>query len=308
MDCPLVYILILTWNRAGDVLTCLSHLHELDYPNYVPVVIDNASEDGTVDAIREKYPQITVLENPTNLGYAGGNNRGLKYALERGADYMLIANSDTVLPPNLIKELVRVASSSDDIAAVGAKNLKMDDPSRLWGAYIKVSYNRLLVKVIGQDKKDGPKYFAVKDVPGVIGCGVLVSRKAVEDVGFIDEFLFGYHEDMDWCQRARLKGYRLVYAGTAYILHKGSSSTDTTQERFLPMYYFLARNTVIFARRYGRFVQFLRVIILTVLYGIRKEIKCRLGLEPAGKYSLMWKGLKDGWNEAAVPFEELGLR
>jgi GT2 family glycosyltransferase len=283
-------------------------LHELDYPNYVPVVIDNASEDGTVDAIREEYPQITVLENPTNLGYAGGNNRGLKYALEQGADYMLIVNSDTILPPNLIKELVRVASSSEDIGAVGAKNLKMDDSSTLWGAYIRVSYNRLLVKVIGQDRKDGPRYFVVRDVPGVIGCGMLVSRKAVEDVGYIDEFLFGYHEDMDWCQRARLKGYRLVYAGTAYILHKGSSSTDTTQQRFLPMYYFLARNTVIFARRYGRSVQFFRVIILTVLYGIRKEIKCWFGLEPAGKYSLIWKGLKDGWDEAPVPFGELGLR
>ena len=292
----------------GDVLTCLSHLHELNYPNYVPVVIDNASEDGTVAAIKEKYPHVTVLENDTNLGYAGGNNGGLNYALEHGAEYMLVVNSDTILPPNLIRELVRVGRTSDDIAAVGAKNLKMDDPSTLWGAYISVSYNRLLVKVVGQDKKDGPKYFVVEDVPGVIGCGMLLSSKAVRHVGFIDEFLFGYHEDMDWCQRALLKGYRLVYAGTAYILHKGSSSTDTTQEKFLPMYYFLARNTVIFARRYGNLVEFWRVIILTVLYAVRKEVKCKLGLEPAGKYSLIWKGLRDGWNEAPVPFEELGLR
>lgn len=308
MEYPKVCVLILTWNRVDDLLTCLSHLHELDYPNYEPLVVDNASEDGTVDAVKEKYPHVTVLENPTNLGYAGGNNRGMKYALEHGADYVLIVNSDTVLPPNLIRELVRVASSSDDIAVVGAKNLKMDDPSTLWGAYIKVSYNRLLVKVVGQDKKDGPRYFTVKEVPGVIGCGMLVSRKAIEEVGGIDEFLFGYHEDMDWCQRAILKGYRLVYAGTAYILHKGSSSTDTTQERFLPMYYFLARNSVIFARRYGNLMQFWRVIGLTVLYAIRKEVKCRLGLERKGKYSLIWKGLKDGWNEAPVPFEELGLR
>jgi len=308
LECPLVYVLILTWNRVGDVLTCLSHLHELDYPNYVPVVIDNASEDGTVAAIKEKYPHVTVLENATNLGYAGGNNRGLNYALDHGAEYVLIVNGDTILPPNVIKELVRVAGSSDDIAAVGAKNLKMDDPSTLWGAYISVSYNRLLVNVVGQDKKDGPKYFVVKDVPGVIGCGMLVSSKAVRDVGFMDESLFLYHEDMDWCQRALRKGYRVVYAGTAYILHRGSSSISTIQKKSLPIYYFLARNTVIFARRYGNPIQFWRVIILTVLYAVRKEVKCRFGLEPPAKYSLIWKGLRDGWNEAPVPFEELGLR
>jgi len=308
LDYPRVFVLILTWNRVDDVLTCLSHLHKLDYPDYVPVVVDNASEDGTVDAIKERYPHITVLKNPMNLGYAGGNNRGLKYALEHGADYVLIANSDTVLPPNLIRELVRVASSSDKIAAVGAKNLNMDDPSTLWGAYASVTYNRLLVKVVGKDKKDGPKYLGTKDVQAVIGCGMLVSRKAIEDVGMIDEFLFGYHEDIDWCQRARLKGYRLVYVGTAYILHKGSSSTDTSRKRFLPIYYFLARNTVIYARRYGSPIQFVRVIIVTILYAIRKELQCWLGLQPKGKYSLIWRGLRDGWNEAPVPFEELGLR
>jgi len=308
LDHPRVYILILTWNRVDDVLTCLSHLHELDYPNYVPVVIDNASEDGTVEAIKERYPDVTVLENSINLGYAGGNNRGLKYALDRGADYMLIVNSDTILPANLISELVRIAASSDDIAAVGAKNLKMQDPSTIWGAYIRVTYNRLLLQVIGQNKKDGPTYSVVKDVPGVIGCGMLVSRKALEDVGMIDEFLFGYHEDMDWCERAKRKGYRLVYAGTAHILHKGSSSTDTSQKKYLPMYYFLARNTVIFARRYGNLMQFARVISLTVLYGIRKELKCLFGLEPKEKYSLLWRGLRDGLRQAPVPFGDLGLR
>src|SRR5215470_5043795 len=92
---PLVVVLILTWNRRDDVLRCVTSLRNLTYPNYLPVVIDNASSDGSVAALRAEYPQLTVIANDENRGYAGGNNIGLRWALERGADYVQIINSDT---------------------------------------------------------------------------------------------------------------------------------------------------------------------------------------------------------------------
>jgi len=305
---PKVYVLILTWNRIYDVMTCLSHLHELDYPNYVPVVIDNASNDGTVEAVRAKFPQITVLENETNLGYAGGNNVGIRYAIEHGADYMLIVNSDTILPPKLLRELVNVASSSEDIGAVGAKNLRMTKPSIVWGAYLKMTYDWKLVRVIGKEEKDSPRYSLVREVPAVIGCGMLLSRRAVEEVGMIDEFLFGYHEDVDWCLRARRKGYRCIYAGTAHILHRGSSSTSIVHEKSMPCAYFVPRNAVIVARRYGARLQSARVVLSMLLYLLRKEMKCQLGIIRKGSFSLMWRGFRDGLKERPAPLEELGLR
>jgi len=308
LDTPRVCVLILTWNRRDEVLSCVEHALSIEYPNYEVVAIDNASEDGTQAALREKYPGITLLENPANLGYTGGNNRGLRYALERGADYMLIVNSDIILPPNLLRRIVPVASSSDDIAAVGVKNLKMSDPSTVWATYSEVTYRRGLLEVIGREQPDGPEYDVVKDVPGVSGACMLLRREALEEVGLLDDRFFIYHEDFDWCQRAISKGYRCVYAGTAHVLHKGSSSTDETHEIVLPGHYFLVRNAILFAKKHGNLLQLLSVVMSTFLYGVRKEIKCRLGLGKKGTYTLLWKGLKDGITEAPVPFEELGLR
>jgi GT2 family glycosyltransferase len=304
LDAPSVCVLILTWNTREEVLTCIKHAVVADYANYEVVVIDNASRDGTSAAVREKYPDVTLLENPTNLGYAGGNNKGLKYALEHGADYMLIINSDTIMPPDLLTKIVRMASSSDDIAAVGAKNLKMDDPSTLWGAYAELVYGRELLNAVGRGQPDGPEYGVVKDVDGVSGSSMLLSRRAVEDVGLLDEMFFMYHEDLDWCQRAISKGYRCVYAGTAHILHKGSSSTGMTRAG----HYFLARNAIIFARRHGNLLQFLSVVVSTLWYAVRREVKYWLRLEKKDEHSLLWRGFMDGLREAPAPFEELGLR
>jgi len=308
LDWPKVYVLILTWNRVYDVVTCLGHLDELDYADYVPVVIDNASDDGTVAIIKERFPHITVLENEVNLGYAGGNNAGIKYAIEHDADYVLIVNSDTILPPNLLQKLVKIASSSPDIGAVGAKNLRMTKPSIVWGAYLEMTYDWRLVRVVGKEEKDCPEYTVIKDVPVVIGCGMLLSRKAVEDVGMIDEFLFGYHEDVDWCLRARLKGYRCVYAGTAHVLHRGASSIDVSQEWSMPCAYFLCRNAIIVARRYGGALRSVRVVLSMLFYLLRKEMKCWLGVLRKRSFSLMWRGLRDGLRERPAPLEELGLR
>jgi len=305
---PKVYVLILTWNRVHDVITCLSHLDDLDYPNYEVLVIDNGSSDGTVETIKEKFEHIDILENGINLGYAGGNNAGLRHALEHGADYMFIVNSDTILPPDIVREMVEVASSSQDIAAVGAKNLKMSDPSTIWAAYLEMTYDWTLVKVVGNREQDGPEYTVVQDVDSVVGCGMLLSRRAIQDVGMIDEFLFGYHEDVDWCLRARRKGYRCVYAGTAYLLHRGSSSTDISQEQSMPARYFLVRNAIIVARRYGNPLQFAHVCLSMLLFLSGKEMKCQLGLRKRGTFSLMWRGFRDGWRERPAPLRELGLR
>src|SRR5262245_865078 len=137
---PLVALLILTWNRRDDVLRCVARLPRLAYPNLLPVVVANASQDDSVAALRAAPPQLTVLENGANLGYAAGNNVGIRWALERGVDYVQLINSDTEVTPALTGELVRVAESDPRIAVVGCRNLLMEAPSRLWGAYCTLTY------------------------------------------------------------------------------------------------------------------------------------------------------------------------
>ncbi len=240
---PHVAVVILTWNGKDDVLRCLSTLPRIRYPRWSATVVDNASTDGTAEAIRHQYPNQRVLVMEKNLGFCGGNNRGIEDALARGADYVLLLNYDTELHPDLLDELVQVAHADATVGAVGSKNIVMDDHRLVWGAYGEVRYNRYLVNLIGPGQPDGPEYCAIKDVDWVIGNGVMMSRAAVEKIGGFDEQFFGYHEDVDWCERARKAGFRVVYNGRAIIYHKGFGAARPGSKVVFPVLYFLGRNS-----------------------------------------------------------------
>jgi GT2 family glycosyltransferase len=314
---PRVALLILTWNRRDDVLRCVASLPRLDYPNLLPVVIDNASSDDTVAALRERHPDLAIIENRRNLGYAGGNNVGIRWALERGADYVLIANSDTEMTADLVSELVRVAESDPRIAVVGCRNVLMEDPRVLWGAYGELTYGPFVVRTAGERAADGEGWRVVRDVDSVIGNGYLWRRAALEQVGLLDEEFFGYHEDLDWCLRARRAGRRVVYAGTASIIHKGGSSSDRRQTRSFPMSYFLGRNGVLFVRKHAsrletaRFAllcgaalgyRWLRALLVAAAGAGGEHGRAFLSMERG-----FTKGLWDALRDKPVPFGELGL-
>jgi hypothetical protein len=306
---PRVVLLILTWNRRDDVLRCVASLPRLGYPNVTPVVIDNASQDDTVGALRARHPQLTILANQRNLGYAGGNNAGIRWALEHGADYVQLINSDTEVTPELTGELVRVAESDARIAVVGCRNLLMEEPTRLWGAYSTLTYGPFLVRSDGAGARDGPPWLGVREVDAVIGNGYLWRRAALEQVGLLDESLFGYHEDVDWCTRARRAGWRVVYAGSAAIIHRGGSSSAPGHARIFPARYFLGRNAVAFVRRYAGPAERLRFAALcgaALAARFLRALAQRSGLALALEVSYA-RGLWDGVLRRPVPFAALGL-
>ncbi len=320
MSPPLVVVLILTWNRRDDVLRCVASLRHLTYPNYLPVVIDNASSDGSVAALRAAYPELTIIANERNRGYAGGNNIGLRWALARGADYVQIINSDTEVTPELVAELVRVAETDGRIAVVGCRNVLMEEPERLWGAYGVLSYGPFVVRVAGERQPDGPAWRVIQDVDSVIGNGYLWRRQALEDVGLLDESFFGYHEDVDWCVRARRAGYRVVYAGTAAIIHKGGSSSDPGQARVFPVAYFLGRNGVLFARKHARPTELARFAIFCGGAFAARSVRAlglaalprgtRLGQRGARLLAMeaqFGRGMLDALRDRPIPFAALGL-
>jgi GT2 family glycosyltransferase len=304
-----VFLLILTWNRRDDVLRCAASLSRLAYPAVTPVVIDNASQDDTVAALRTRHPELTIIENAANLGYAGGNNAGIRWALEHGADYVQLINSDTEVTPGLTAELVRVAESDARIAVVGCRNLLMEDPARLWGAYSTLTYGPFLVRSDGAGAPDGPAWQVERDVDAVIGNGYLWRRGALERVGLLDESFFGYHEDVDWCERARRAGYRVVYAGAAAIIHRGGSSSRPGHARVLPARYFLGRNAVRFVRRYAGPAERLRFAALCAGALAARALRAALRRDRSGVVQERdyLRGLWDGLRDRPVPFRALGL-
>jgi GT2 family glycosyltransferase len=304
---PHVAIVILTWNGKSDILHCLSTLPCIRYPNWSATVVDNASTDGTCEAIRAAYPAQRVLVMEKNLGFCGGNNRGIRDALERGADYVLLLNNDTELHPDLLDELVRVAHSDVHIGAVGTKNIVMDDHRLVWGAYAELRYDTDLVRLIGARQPDGPEYSCVKDVDSVIGNGLLMARAAVDKVGGFDERFFGYHEDVDWCARARQQGFRIVYNGRAIIYHRGFGAARADAKMPFPALYFLGRNSILFARKHASRVQLSKFVFL-FFTGIAWRMMANIWRGGRMK-SHLWlvRGFADGV-VGRLPLRQLGLQ
>ena|ERR1700681_3309672 len=135
-NAPSVWIVVLNWNGLSDTLACLESLQRLHYPERRIVVVDNCSTDGSVDGLRRAAapPTIDIIEAGTNLGYAGGNNLGIRYALDRGADFILVLNNDTTADPMLVNELVAAADRHPEAGCFGPWIFYMHDPERLWFA------------------------------------------------------------------------------------------------------------------------------------------------------------------------------
>src|ERR1041385_1636497 len=131
MHQPRVSIVILNWNSDQVTLDCLLSLQKIDYPNFEMVVVDNGSVDGSPAKLLEKVPEIRLIQNPTNLGFAGGCNVGMRDALHRGTDYILLLNNDTIVAPDFLSQLVRIAESDEKIGAASPKVLFFDHPDRL---------------------------------------------------------------------------------------------------------------------------------------------------------------------------------
>jgi GT2 family glycosyltransferase len=272
---PRVAVQILTWNRVDEVVPCLESFACIDYPNFEVIVIDNGSEDETVPTVKRDFPWVTLIENRENLGFCRGNNVGLRYALERGFDYVLLLNSDTKVLPGLITELVAVMESDPRIAIAGAKNVLMENPDYTWGKYGVVTWGPMLVKTIGRFAPDQRLGEPPRDVDWVIANGCLVRRSALEKVGLFDEEFWQCNEDVDWSYRARAAGFRVVYADRAAILHKGGSSADLTRAKVFSYGYFIGRNAFMFARKHANPLQKMKLFIM-VWIGILGRITFHL--------------------------------
>ncbi|MBP2681099.1 MAG: putative glycosyltransferase, partial [Candidatus Krumholzibacteriota bacterium] len=182
---PRVAIVVLNWNGKVLTMECLESLASLTYANAEVIVVDNGSSDGTADAVRKTYgDRVTIIENPTNLGFAGGNNVGIRRALEGGADYVLLLNNDTVVDRALVDRLVETITESRNIGIVGPKIYYASPADRIWFAGAEVSLARGVSKHIGIREKDAGQYDAIRDVDYITGCALMAGRGVFDAIGY----------------------------------------------------------------------------------------------------------------------------
>jgi GT2 family glycosyltransferase len=216
---PAVSCVVLNWNGWRDTIECLEALKKCTYPQLTVIVVDNGSTDDSAAKIRSAHPDILLLESGRNLGFAGGNNIGIRHALAHEADCVWLLNNDTKPAPDALSALVAKALTDKRIGAVASICYYADSPSTVeaWaGARVNlwVGYGRNST----QPQRDD--WFH-----SLNGASMLVTRAAIEDAGMLDEAFFLYWEDTEFCLRLRKKGWRLAAAADSRVLHKVNAST-----------------------------------------------------------------------------------
>jgi hypothetical protein len=222
---PLVYIILVTWNRKDDTLECLRSLQQITYRNYRIIVVDNASHDGTQEAVQKEFPSVEYIFNPTNLRFAGGNNVGIRRALDLQAEYVLLLNNDTIVAPEFLTNLVTAAEKNSKVGLTGAKIYYYDQPERLWYAGGNISWWKGWISHRGVREIDHGQYDNEEPTDYITGCCILAKRNVIENIGMLDESFFIYGEDADWSIRAARAGYLLLYVPSARVWHKLSVSS-----------------------------------------------------------------------------------
>jgi hypothetical protein len=264
-----VCVVILNWNGRDDTLACLASLQDVRYPNFRAVVVDNGSSDDSVPAIRSAFPDVEVIETGRNLGFAGGNNVGIRRALELGADYVLLLNNDTEVDPGILDAFVAAAARFPDAGVFSGKIYFHSDPQRIWYAGARWNDEASRFDQIGEGVlDDGQAFSAAGETAYACGCAFFLPAARLREVGLLDEQFFLYFEETDWCYRANAAGHPSIFVSEAKLWHKVSMSFGG--ERSPLALYFITRNRLLWASRHADFRTRYRVYLVAFQGLIRR--------------------------------------
>lgn len=266
---PKVSIIVLTTNALKMTLEQLSNISKLDTGKFKVecLIVDNGSKDGTEEKLKNyKLPNMDYkfIETGENLGFSGGNNIGIKDAMDRNSDYVILMNNDLILPKDILIKLVDFMQANPDIGIASPKMYfakgyefhkdvykESDKGKVIWYAGGVIDRNNVYSSHRGVDEIDRGQYDRTEDTDFANGATAIVRCEVIKKVGYLDRSLFLYWEDADFSERVRRSGYRVVYYPKTYMWHKVSSSTGGSGSPTND--YFLTRNRLYFAKRYSNF-------------------------------------------------------
>ncbi len=241
-----VAIILVNWNGKADTLACLKSLGEDQYPHKQIFVVDNDSADDSASALEAAYPEVTLIRAGRNLGFTGGNNLGIRQALDAGADYVFLLNNDTTVEPDAVSQLVRAAERRPEAGLLTPAIYYFDEPEKAWFVGSKLDLKRAVAVHDNTHpvQRDDPE----REIPWASGCAMLLPAAVIKQAGGFDERYFLNWEDVDLSLRIRQAGGSIFLVPSARIYHKvGQSMTKTPG----PACYYYTRNHLLLLRSHA---------------------------------------------------------
>jgi GT2 family glycosyltransferase len=244
MSAPSVHVIILNWDGLADTLECLASLREQSYAALKIHVVDNGSREDEAATIEREFPEVNVLRQESNLGFCGGNNTGIRHALADGADFVLLLNNDTIVPPDCISALLSGVSGLEDAGAVSPLILRYPDTETIWfaGTFWESKTAGFRARLSGQPRDQLTSKEPFTSEYGC-GCCLLAHSSVWRKVGLLDERYFAYYEEADWSSRVKQAGLQCYVVPTAILYHKVTRSTPG-----VVVTYMMARNRLLWMR------------------------------------------------------------
>jgi GT2 family glycosyltransferase len=286
-DLPLVAIIIVVFNNADDTINCLSSLETLSYSNFQIILVDNGSKDDVLIRVRNRFPNTIIIENGENLGYAGGGNVGIKFAVENlNAEYYLILNSDIViLDKDFLTHLIAAFKGNKTIGVVAPIVKNLLAPHSIQCAGIKLNYYFGRARLIT----------SIKPIPiwtdAVHGCAFMLNREVLDTVGLFDENFYLYWEETDYCIRVRQAGKRLLVNPDTYVLHRSGASIGGRGGLYT--YYFF-RNRLLLVQKHAQKRHRIVLSFLLPFYALVHVLK---GVREGHSYNQIARAIVHAWRD-----------
>jgi len=293
---PLISIVTVNYNGSKDTCELIESLNKITYPNIEIIVVDNFSSEEDPIIIKRKFPNIILIKNPINYGFAAGNNFGIMKA--RG-QYVLLLNNDTIVEPDFMEPLIAKLESDKNIGAVSPKLRYYYDPKIIqYAGYTPLNRYTLRNNAIGCREKDTGQYDKDYETAYAHGAAMMVPMDVMKKIGMMSYTFFLYYEEADWCTRIKKAGYKIYYVHKSLIYHKESMTTG----KLSPMkIYYLNRNRIVFMRRNISGFNFIISILYQLLIAIPKNalyylLKGKIKLFLAYYKAIVWN-IKNMFNK-----------
>lgn len=274
---PRVAIIIVTYNSEHFIIKCLHSIQKNNYKYKKIIIIDNNSSDKTIAVIKKEFPQVTIIENDNNLGFAAANNIAVRFISKKfNPKYIMLLNPDTCIKSDFIKSAVTALEKNRKIGILGSIITYSNQPKKIWfagGIVNKIfGYTRhlLMNKNVIEDKLN--HRISLKHTDFVTGAGMVIRNEIFAKIGYLSEDYFMYFEDVEFCQRALRAGYDCVFINHPYICHDVSASTGKIGTNDLTKFkaYYFARNPFLYIKSnvsgWRRYTNYLGQFIIRLPY------------------------------------------